>query len=456
MRTVRAVLAALSLAGLAACSGGGDAAVDATASVPSSTVAAPTTATTAAPTTTVASTTTTVAVAPATTSPVGSTTTLPPELPTLADADGRVDVQWFDEGVRLLRRFDGADGAITAAIIDPSGRVAVVPASVGVIEEAVLGVQGLLVATRGGEVKQYSFVTREWTTVPFALPPNWRVSFQRAGDVTLLVGWDLDGAVNTGRGEARMAQLKADGTVTPASLPDDPWAVPTPGTMTVWTGSILGVYGVDSAAFAGGMRHAWGYDVATDTWRAFRDPAGLDCTTEECVWTAPHEFGYPHAVEWTGDRTFVHTFVGRNEVTALHDPVTDTWTALPAPPVDLVNPWSEVVGGKVVVFATAKFDTTRGFGQLAVLDAAAGSWSTSRLVPDDTLGADFSSTLCTTSMKAPGITVLGRCQYPDKAEPLVAIDHRTGAWAPVTADQARDWKRRQSPQLLADVLADRG
>lgn len=444
-------------AGLAACSSGGAISTPTTAapvtSVTPSTVAVGTIPSAATAPTSVATTT-------VTPQPPAPTTTAAwrPVLNELATASGLVVVIGAGDA-RVVTRAGAERSGPDAAVIDAAGVVTVLPDEVGPVEQAVRQGGSVLLLSTPNRLDRFVLADRRVERVTLDLPAGRRVSLVPAGDAVLAVHWDVQELMaDNGPASARMAVIGADGSVRAASAPPDPWALPLPGAVTVWTGSELVTYAAESAAFEGGLRHPAAYGPATDTWRTLSDPPWATCG-DGCTWYAPHQGGDRQAFGWAGNRAFVRTWLGGEELVALHDVATGRWERLPSPPIALSDVWVEASPSSVVLFSrAAPFDypgatPARTLGTAAVLDLATRTWSTTVFAsPEGDLATAY---LCPVRLAA----VLYVASCPSGAAPAsttvtpVVLDVATGAWSPATAAQQREVSLAGPLVALDDLVA---
>lgn len=457
---MRSVGVLIAVVGLAACSGGSSAPTTTTApAAPTSTVAAATTTitTSAAPGTTSPPTT-----APATTAPA-PTTTAPwrATVAGMATASGQVVVLGAGDA-RVVTSAGAERPGPDAAVIDATGVVTVLPTEIGPVEQAVRQGGSVLLLSTPNRLDRFVLADRRSERVALDLPAGRRVSLVPAGDAVLAVHWDVQELMaDNGPATARMAVIEADGAVRAASTPPDPWALPLPGAVTVWTGVELVTYAAESAAFEGGLRHPVAYDPATDTWRTLSDPPWANCG-DGCTWYAPHQGGDRQAFGRAGGRAFVRTWLGGDELVALHDVVSDRWERLPSPPIALSDVWVEASASRVVLFSrAAPFDypgatPARTLGTAAVLDLATRTWSTTVFAsPQGDLAAAY---LCPVRLSA--VLYVASCPSEPSPTPAtvapVVLDVASGVWSPAT--EAQQLEARVAGPLVAldDLLAALG
>jgi hypothetical protein len=202
-----------------------------------------------------------------------------------------------------------------------------------------------------------------------------------------LQAWSVDGSMLVGDG----AWVEGDVGIVPSPIrkavivrPDltvVPVATPPEYVQTSWT-SVSGRLALSFgyADFGSGFSaprypHPWALDVRSNTWVAVANPDWISCT--DCSWVQPTEGGSPHLEVVT--ETGVVSRIPDGTV-GVFDPDSATWRRVGDAPIDLGTPRTAAFGGLVVV--TPWWLETGP--PVAVLDVAAGTWSTT---PFDTTGA---------------------------------------------------------------------
>ena len=116
----------------------------------------------------------------------------------------------------------------------------------------------------------------------------------------------------------------------------------------------------------------WQYDATTNRWTAIPIPAWLDCG-QPCIWEAPHELGDLTLEVAAGDEVVKRLPGG---TIGAYAPSTRTWRRLGDSPLDLASPSVRAVDGQVVVLPMVNQVSGNTPGVVAVLDLAAGTWTT--------------------------------------------------------------------------------
>jgi len=349
----------------------------------------------------------------------------------------------------------GETSELPGAILAADGTTAAFPSTVHDIEQVVRFGDLVVVvsASRRGlpaSFDAYSVSEHRWSVLPVSEPLGWPVRAIPADNTLLVVSWDEVTYVN-GPGDVRIDLVHSDGSVTAAALPTDPWAIPVPGAMTVWTGRELVVYGAESQASDGGLRHPSAYNPATNTYRTLTDPPWTRCDNR-CVWYSPHQGGDRQIAAWTGIGAFVLSGLGDAEIIALHDPERDQWERLPSLPISISQPWIEANETQVIVFSTNAGPLESPLGTAAVLDIGTRTWSTHEFATPNAATID-SRSLC--PVRVSSSLVIESCR--DSSDPIepVALDVATHQWSVATTAQRTQALVGQGTLTLDELAAVR-
>jgi hypothetical protein len=365
-------------------------------------------------------------------------------LAALAGNFGRLEAQRVGDAVVVTAANSGA-GDPKGAVIEADGTIATFPIGIGIARQSVRVADKVVVIAGGGPasettVEVYSLTDHLWSTLLAPLATGLFPFAFVAGSDLMVVSHEPGGSGDR-PGVARLDVMHADASVTTGTVPDDPWALPQPGAMVVWTGHDVVTYGVDSNAFSTHLAHPTAYDPLADTYRVLSNPPWVACDPT-CAWRSQHQGGDHQFAVWTGTLSLVSTSVDDTEFTGLHDPVGDVWERIPDPPIALSQPWIEASARHVTVFATNAGPTFAGgrpvpvpLGVAAVLDVETRTWSTVKFADVPAPVSGIPSSLCPVRM--PAAVVVATC--PDMSDPIppMAFDSATGRWSEATDHQQR-------------------
>lgn len=268
--------------------------------------------------------------------------------------------------------------------------------------------------------------TRTWSELrlPFDTPRP--AQLQADGD-GLLVFSNMPYSNATGDPELHRVDSGLAMTELPYRQPTPPSAAGEQ-TTAVWTGDEWIVYGGESQGLP---ESSISQPYVSDTRygkprRQLSTPPWLGCRESPCAWYAPHQAGDRMFAVWTGQETFVSTNVGGMDITALHDPIADTWQRLPDAPIRFELPFAVAIGRDVVVLSKNVLTRKSPHDVALRFNLDTRRWSTDPL-PE----LDPARQLCASDVG--DAFVFLSCLGSLPTDKVYALDKATATWRSATA-----------------------